>query len=144
MFHFIGRIYSIFYTSIQIERPSWWNVVLTSTSDTDCGFKGFFILFFFPFRSVTDPRDGKRVALKKMPNVFQNLVSCKRVFRELKMLCFFKHENVSTFVCTNAWIHMSRCHGLYQPIKRPVGSTNTHVRSCLSGLNNTTSPPNGQ
>ncbi|XP_034557717.1 serine/threonine-protein kinase NLK [Notolabrus celidotus] len=44
--------------------------------------------------SVTDPRDGKRVALKKMPNVFQNLVSCKRVFRELKMLCFFKHENV--------------------------------------------------
>ncbi|XP_067419935.1 serine/threonine-protein kinase NLK2-like [Emydura macquarii macquarii] len=44
--------------------------------------------------SVTDPRDGKRVALKKMPNVFQNLVSCKRVFRELKMLCYFKHENV--------------------------------------------------
>ncbi|XP_053729413.1 serine/threonine-protein kinase NLK isoform X2 [Synchiropus splendidus] len=44
--------------------------------------------------SVTDPRDGKRVALKKMPNVFQNLVSCKRVFRELKMLSFFKHENV--------------------------------------------------
>ncbi|TSK49642.1 Serine/threonine-protein kinase NLK [Bagarius yarrelli] len=43
--------------------------------------------------SVTDPRDGKRVALKKMPNVFQNLVSCKRVFRELKMLCFFKHDN---------------------------------------------------
>ncbi|KAG9340587.1 hypothetical protein JZ751_021409 [Albula glossodonta] len=29
-----------------------------------------------------------------MPNVFQNLVSCKRVFRELKMLCFFKHDNV--------------------------------------------------
>ncbi|XP_034403917.1 serine/threonine-protein kinase NLK isoform X2 [Cyclopterus lumpus] len=47
-----------------------------------------------PIGSVTDPRDGKRVALKKMPNVFQNLVSCKRVFRELKMLCFFKHENV--------------------------------------------------
>nr|CAG4638407.1 EOG090X04Z1 [Cyclestheria hislopi] len=44
--------------------------------------------------SVTDPRDGKRVALKKMPNVFQSLVSSKRVFRELKMLCFFKHDNV--------------------------------------------------
>ncbi|GIY83824.1 hypothetical protein CDAR_576801 [Caerostris darwini] len=44
--------------------------------------------------SVTDPRDGKLVALKKMPNVFQNLISSKRVFRELKMLCFFKHENV--------------------------------------------------
>lgn len=49
-------------------------------------------------RSVTDPRDGKRVALKKMPNVFQNLVSSKRVYREIKMLCFFRHENVrSTF-----------------------------------------------
>lgn len=44
--------------------------------------------------SVTDPRDGKRVALKKMPNVFQNLVSSKRVYREIKMLCFFRHENV--------------------------------------------------
>lgn len=47
-------------------------------------------------RSVTDPRDGRKVALKKMPNVFQNLVSCKRVFRELRMLCFFKHDNVRT------------------------------------------------
>ncbi|KAG9509395.1 Serine/threonine-protein kinase NLK [Fragariocoptes setiger] len=44
--------------------------------------------------SVTDPRDGKKVALKKMPNVFQNLVSSKRVFREIKMLCYLKHENV--------------------------------------------------
>ncbi|XP_015927424.1 serine/threonine-protein kinase NLK [Parasteatoda tepidariorum] len=44
--------------------------------------------------SVTDPRNGKLVALKKMPNVFQNLVSSKRVYREIKMLCFFKHENV--------------------------------------------------
>ncbi|XP_041456883.1 serine/threonine-protein kinase NLK2-like isoform X1 [Lytechinus variegatus] len=44
--------------------------------------------------SVTDPRDGKRVALKKMPHVFQNLISCKRVYRELKMLFFFNHDNV--------------------------------------------------
>lgn len=55
------------------------------------------VLYLLFCRSVTDPRDGKRVALKKMPNVFQNLVSCKRVFRELKMLCFFKHDNVSKF-----------------------------------------------
>ena len=47
---------------------------------------------------MTDPRDGRRVALKKLPNVFQSLVSSKRVFRELKMLCYFKHENVSTEV----------------------------------------------
>jgi len=44
--------------------------------------------------SVTDPRDGQRVALKKLPNVFQSLVSSKRVFRELKMMRFFTHENV--------------------------------------------------
>ncbi|XP_015762223.1 PREDICTED: serine/threonine-protein kinase NLK2-like [Acropora digitifera] len=44
--------------------------------------------------SVTDPRNGKRVALKKMPNVFQSLTSSKRAYRELKMLCFFKHNNV--------------------------------------------------
>ncbi|KAF9814600.1 hypothetical protein SFRURICE_001761, partial [Spodoptera frugiperda] len=52
------------------------------------------IVFDFVNRAVTDPRDGRRVALKKLPNVFQSLVSSKRVFRELKMLCFFKHENV--------------------------------------------------
>lgn len=44
--------------------------------------------------SVTDPRTGRRVALKKMPNVFQTVVSAKRVFREVKMLCTLKHENV--------------------------------------------------
>ncbi|KAJ7309047.1 hypothetical protein JRQ81_008337 [Phrynocephalus forsythii] len=56
--------------------------------------RGVYVHAFQSIWSVTDPRDGKRVALKKMPNVFQNLVSCKRVFRELKMLCFFKHDNV--------------------------------------------------
>lgn len=29
-----------------------------------------------------------------MPNVFQNLASCKRVFREIRMLASFKHDNV--------------------------------------------------
>ena len=55
----------------------------------------------FIYRAVTDPRDGRRVALKKLPNVFQSLVSSKRVFRELKMLCFFKHENVSKLLFLN-------------------------------------------
>lgn len=61
------------------------------------------MIIFIILRSVTDPRDGKRVALKKMPNVFQNLVSCKRVFRELKMLCFFKHDNVSP-ISPKTWV----------------------------------------
>jgi len=33
-----------------------------------------------------------------MPNVFLNLVSSKRVYREIKMLCYFKHENVLSAV----------------------------------------------
>ena len=56
-------------------------------------------------RSVTDPRNGKRVALKKMPNVFQSLTSSKRAYRELKMLCFFKHNNVS-HVFHFSWLSM--------------------------------------
>jgi len=57
------------------------------------------------FRSVTDPRDGKRVALKKMPSVFQNMVSCKRVYRELRMLCQFKHDNVSLGPLAGQFVH---------------------------------------
>ena len=45
-------------------------------------------------RAVTDPRNSERVALKKMPHVFQNLITAKRVFRELRMLCSFRHDNV--------------------------------------------------
>lgn len=44
--------------------------------------------------AVRDPRDGRRIAVKKLPNVFQSLMSCRRVYRELKMLCCFDHENV--------------------------------------------------
>ena len=44
--------------------------------------------------AVKDPRDGKKVALKKIPNVFHTLNSAKRALRELKMLCFFNHDNV--------------------------------------------------
>lgn len=59
------------------------------TPDRPIGYGAFGVVW-----SVTDPRCGKRVALKKMPNVFQNLASCKRVFREIRMLASFKHDNV--------------------------------------------------
>lgn len=62
---------------------------LDQQSDRPIGYGAFGIVW-----SVTDPRDGTKVALKKMPNVFQNLISSKRVFREIKMLCYLKHENV--------------------------------------------------
>jgi nemo like kinase len=44
--------------------------------------------------AAKDPRTGGRIALKKLPNVFQSLISCRRVYRELKMLCSFNHDNV--------------------------------------------------
>ena len=55
----------------------------TSSSSTDfqpdrpIGYGAFGVVW-----SVTDPRDGKRVALKKLPNVFQSLVSSKRKGRK--------------------------------------------------------------
>lgn len=49
----------------------------------------------FICRAVSDPRTSKRVALKKLLNVFHSLVSCRRAFRELSMLFELKHENVS-------------------------------------------------
>ncbi|XP_039271258.1 serine/threonine-protein kinase NLK-like [Styela clava] len=57
--------------------------------------------------SVKDPRDGRRVALKKIPNVFHNVVTAKRVLRELKILCFVNHENILSAV------------DLLQPTERP-------------------------
>ncbi|EFO86703.1 CRE-LIT-1 protein [Caenorhabditis remanei] len=63
--------------------------VQDSQPDRPIGYGAFGVVW-----SVTDPRSGKRVALKKMPNVFQNLASCKRVFREIKMLSSFRHDNV--------------------------------------------------
>ncbi|GMS83010.1 hypothetical protein PENTCL1PPCAC_5185, partial [Pristionchus entomophagus] len=46
--------------------------------------------------SWTDPHTGQKFAIKKLPHVFQNLASCKRVFREINMLHSFKHDNVLT------------------------------------------------
>lgn len=80
-------------------------------------------LFSLINRAVTDPRDGRRVALKKLPNVFQSLVSSKRVFRELKMLCFFKHENVSIKIHQQQLTHIP----LYQHNdQKPMNDSTTH------------------
>ncbi|ULU00063.1 hypothetical protein L3Y34_000952 [Caenorhabditis briggsae] len=70
-------------------QPFYQPPVQDSQPDRPIGYGAFGVVW-----SVTDPRSGKRVALKKMPNVFQNLASCKRVFREIKMLSSFRHDNV--------------------------------------------------
>lgn len=65
------------------------------------------------YRAVTDPRDGKRVALKKMPNVFQNILSSIRVYREIKMMLFFKHENVLSALDIIQPPHITYFHEVY-------------------------------
>lgn len=71
------------------QQPFYPAAVQDTQPDRPIGYGAFGVVW-----SVTDPRSGKRVALKKMPNVFQNLASCKRVFREIKMLSSFRHDNV--------------------------------------------------
>lgn len=44
--------------------------------------------------SVHNPRSGKRAALKKIPSVSQSLLACIRTFREVKILCEMKNDNL--------------------------------------------------
>ncbi|CAH8523237.1 unnamed protein product [Schistosoma curassoni] len=43
---------------------------------------------------VVDPRTGDQVALKRIPNIFESVVSAKRAYRELKLLFSLKHLNI--------------------------------------------------
>lgn len=69
--------------------PFYGQPVAPAEVDKPIGYGAFGVVW-----AVTDPRSGKRIAIKKLPNVFQSLISCKRVYREVKMLCTFRHENV--------------------------------------------------
>ncbi|PAA65599.1 hypothetical protein BOX15_Mlig004887g1 [Macrostomum lignano] len=48
--------------------------------------------------AVTDPRDGQKLAIKKIPNVFQNIIAAKRAYRELNFLHRLRHENIVSIV----------------------------------------------
>ena len=39
-----------------------------------------------------------KVAIKKVPNAFEDLIDAKRILREIKILKFFKHENIVTLL----------------------------------------------
>lgn len=43
--------------------------------------------------SAYDHRTGMKVAIKKVPNAFDDLIDAKRIVREIKLLSFFDHEN---------------------------------------------------
>lgn len=44
--------------------------------------------------SVINPRTGRRAALKKIPNINQSLLACIRTYREVKILCETRHDNL--------------------------------------------------
>ncbi|XP_074601061.1 serine/threonine-protein kinase nemo [Brevipalpus obovatus] len=82
--------------------------VPSMVADRPIGYGAFGVVW-----AVTDPRDGKRVALKKMPNVFQNILSSIRVYREIKMMLFFKHENVLSALDIIQPPHITYFHEVY-------------------------------
>lgn len=48
--------------------------------------------------SALNKQTNKKVAIKKVINAFDDLIDAKRIVREIKMLKFFKHENIVNLV----------------------------------------------
>jgi len=48
--------------------------------------------------SANDKETGKKVAIKKVPNAFEDLIDAKRIVREIKLLQFFEHEDIISLV----------------------------------------------
>jgi mitogen-activated protein kinase 1/3 len=44
--------------------------------------------------SCLDKEANRKVAMKKIPNAFEDLIDAKRIVREIKLLRFFKHKNI--------------------------------------------------
>jgi mitogen-activated protein kinase 1/3 len=45
-----------------------------------------------------DTSNNKKVAIKKIPNAFEDLIDAKRIVREIKLLHFFEHPNIVNLV----------------------------------------------
>ena len=44
--------------------------------------------------SANDTERNSKIAIKKIPNAFDDLIDAKRIVREIKLLKFFNHENI--------------------------------------------------
>jgi len=44
--------------------------------------------------SALDHKLKAKVAIKKVPKAFEDLIDAKRIVREIKLLKFFDHENI--------------------------------------------------
>ena len=45
--------------------------------------------------SAMDKVSNRKVAIKKIPKAFDDLIDAKRILREVKLLRHFRHENVA-------------------------------------------------
>ena len=48
--------------------------------------------------SAYDHSTKQKVAIKKVPKAFEDLIDAKRIVREIKLLKFFDHENIIALV----------------------------------------------
>ena len=48
--------------------------------------------------SAYDHKSKVKIAIKKVPKAFEDLIDAKRIVREIKLLKFFDHENVIALV----------------------------------------------
>jgi mitogen-activated protein kinase 1/3 len=48
--------------------------------------------------SALNKKNGEKVAIKKVPNAFDDLIDAKRIIREIRLLKFFDHENIIAIV----------------------------------------------
>ena len=46
------------------------------------------------FKYFLTQKTNTKVAIKKVPNAFEDLIDAKRIVREIKLLRFFDHENI--------------------------------------------------
>lgn len=44
--------------------------------------------------SAYDHGSSQKVAIKKVPKAFEDLIDAKRIVREIRLLKFFEHENI--------------------------------------------------
>ena len=44
--------------------------------------------------SAMNMQTGQKIAIKKVPNAYVDLIYCKRIVREIKLLKSFDHDNV--------------------------------------------------
>lgn len=48
--------------------------------------------------SANNKKTGEKVAIKKVPNAFEDLIDAKRILREIKLLKFLEHDNIIALV----------------------------------------------